>query len=71
MRNRRQFLKDAAGASAGMFFLGNGARSLEARFAGGASGGAGQSGVKFASASAASRPWMCTATSPCPKPPRS
>src|SRR5579864_1147575 len=25
MRNRRQFLKDAAGASAGMFFLGSGA----------------------------------------------
>ena len=27
MRNRRQFLKDAAGASAGMFFWGRGARS--------------------------------------------
>src|SRR5580692_8813147 len=28
MRNRRQFLKDAAGVSAGMFFLGSGARGL-------------------------------------------
>src|ERR1700686_4125554 len=27
MRNRRQFLKDAAGASAGMFFLGSRGRS--------------------------------------------
>jgi hypothetical protein len=30
MRNRRQFLKDAAGASAGMFFLGSSARSSQA-----------------------------------------
>ena len=30
MRNRRQFLKDAAGASAGMFFLGSGAYGSQA-----------------------------------------
>ena len=31
MRNRRQFVIDAAGASAGMFFFGSGAHSLQAR----------------------------------------
>jgi len=29
MRNRRQFLKDVAGASAGMFLLGSGAHSSQ------------------------------------------
>jgi hypothetical protein len=31
MRDRRQFLKDAAGASAGMIFLGGGARNSLAK----------------------------------------
>ena len=38
MRTRRQFLKDAAGASAGMFFVGSGVRALERGLAGGAGG---------------------------------
>ena len=68
MRNRRQFLKDAAGASAGMFFLGSGAYGSQPAVPAPQSG---SNGVKSVSGSVASKRWMCTVISPCRKPPMS